>query len=81
MVRAHVRKWGNSLAVRIPSSFAEEIGLQEDGQIEMSVSDGKVLIEPATSPTYSLDQLLDRVTDDNLHPEVDWGEPVGNEVW
>lgn len=79
-MRARVRKWGNSLAVRIPKSFAEQAGLRENGQIDLSLSSGKVLIE-AIAPQQTLDDLLTGVTDDNLHTESDWGPAVGNEAW
>ena len=30
---------------------------------------------------YDLADLLSRITDDNLHSELDTGEPQGNEQW
>ena len=45
-----VSKWGNSLAVRIPRSFAEQAGLRENGPIDVSLADGKVLIEAVGVP-------------------------------
>lgn len=80
-MRARVRKWGNSLAVRIPRSFAEQAGLRENGLIDVALADGKVLIESVTAPDLTLDELLARMTDANLHPETDSGPVVGNETW
>ena len=80
-MRARVRKWGNSLAVRIPRSFAEQAGLRENGPIDVSLADGKVLIESVTAPDLTLDELLARITDANLHTEADLGPAVGNEEW
>ena len=34
---------------------------------------------PEAKPT--LEELVARITDENRHPETDWGEPVGEEVW
>ena len=76
-----VQKWGNSLAVRIPKPFANEIGLEQDTPVEMSLVGGKLVVKPVREPALSLDQLLARVTEDNLHREVDTGPAVGNEVW
>ncbi len=28
---------------------------------------------------YTLDEILAAVTDDNVHPEIDWGPDVGKE--
>ena len=76
-----VQKWGNSLAVRIPKPFANEAGLEPDTPVEMSVVDGKIIVETVREPTLTLDQLLAQVTDDNLHREVDTGPTLGNEIW
>lgn len=79
------QKWGNSLAVRVPKAFAGEIGASDGKAAEMTVSDGKLVIEIARSPRrkrrYALDRLVAAITPDNRHEEVDWGRPVGNEVW
>lgn len=80
-MRARVHKWGNSLAVRIPRSFAEQAGLRENGPIDVSLADGKVLIESVTAPDLTLDELLTHITDANLHTEADSGPAVGNEAW
>lgn len=80
-MRSKVQKWGNSLAVRIPKSFAEEVGLKDDSAIEMRLFKGGLLLEPAPVWGPTLDELLDAVTDDNVHTEVDFGPPQGLEVW
>jgi antitoxin MazE len=80
-MKTRVQKWGNSLGVRIPRSFAVEAGLEYDATVDVSfVNDALVIrLEPSSKPT--LKQLLARVTDENLHHEVDTGAPVGNETW
>ena len=80
-MRTKVQRWGNSLAVRIPKAFAEDVGIAENSQIEISLSDGDLVLSPARTPTFTLEGLLAGVTDDNLHQEVQTGPPVGNEVW
>lgn len=69
------------MAVRIPRSFAEQAGLRENGPIDVSLADGKVLIESVTAPSVTLDELLSGVTDANLHAEADSGPTVGKEEW
>jgi antitoxin MazE len=76
-----VKKWGNSLAVRIPKPFADEVGLEQNTPVEVSLVSGKLVIVPVLESALSLDQLLAQVTEDNLHSEVDTGPAVGNEVW
>jgi antitoxin MazE len=81
MMQARVQRWGNSLAVRIPKPFAQEIGLEQNSLVTVSISEGKLLLEPILEPTYTLEQLLAEVTDDNLHQEIETGPTVGHEVW
>ncbi|MCX5995891.1 MAG: AbrB/MazE/SpoVT family DNA-binding domain-containing protein [Chloroflexi bacterium] len=80
-MRTRVQKWGNSLALRIPKSFANEVGLQRETSVEISLADGKLVITPVTKPKLTLKQLLAKVTKENLHHEVDTGPATGNETW
>jgi antitoxin MazE len=80
-MRTRVKKWGNSLALRIPKSFATEVGLDFDAPVDVSLVDGKLIVTPAVEPTLTLEHLLAQVTEDNLHREVDTGPAVGNEAW
>ena len=75
-----ISRWGNSLAVRIPRTMADRARIEEGQEVELDVVDGCVTIRPR-APTYTLDELLDQVTPENRHDEVDWGRPVGDEVW
>lgn len=80
-MRTRVQRWGNSLAVRIPKSFAQEAGLMADTPVEMHVTDGAIVVVRAPAAAPTLDELLDGVTPENLHGEVDSGPPQGEEVW
>lgn len=80
-MKTRVQKWGNSLALRIPKSFATEAGLDRDSSVEVSLIDGKLTIVPDTKPKFTLKQLLSQVTKENLHHEVDTGPAMGREVW
>jgi antitoxin MazE len=78
-------KWGNSLALRVPKAFAEEIGAVIGKGANMEVRDGKLVVEIA-KPTrrrrrYTLERLVVGISPDNRHRELEWGPPVGNEVW
>jgi antitoxin MazE len=80
-MRARVQKWGNSLALRIPKSFAAEVRLQKEAPVEISLADGKLVIRPIAEPKLTLKQLLAGVTKENLHREIDTGPVVGKEAW
>ncbi|MDP2729573.1 MAG: AbrB/MazE/SpoVT family DNA-binding domain-containing protein [Dehalococcoidales bacterium] len=80
-MKTRVQKWGNSLALRIPKSFADEVGLQRETSVEVSLADGKLVITPLAKPKPTLNQLLAKVTKENLHHEVDTSSAVGKETW
>ena len=76
-----ITKWGNSLGVRIPSAIAKQINLTEGMQVSVSVVDDKIVIQLERRQKYTLDELLDGMTEEHCHPEVEMGAPVGNEIW
>jgi antitoxin MazE len=80
-MQTQVKKWGNSLALRIPKAFAEEIAISSDSPVEISIVDGALVVVPIPEPQLSLEELLAEVSEDNLHHEVETGVAVGNEVW
>ena len=76
MANATIKKWGNSLALRIPSSFASQIGIKEDSQVTLEIRDDHLIIKPGKT----LDEMLAAITDENKHELVDMGEPQGKEM-
>jgi antitoxin MazE len=80
-MKTRIQKWGNSLALRIPRSFANEAGLQKETTVELSLADGKLMVTPVTKPKPTLKELLAKITEENLHREVDTGSAMGNETW
>jgi antitoxin MazE len=80
-MKTRVQKWGNSLALRIPKSFAAEAGLRPNAAVELSLVDGALVVQPVAPQPLSLDELLRGVTDDNLPGEWDTGPAAGKEPW
>lgn len=80
-METRIRKWGNSLAVRIPQSVANQIDLRPDLLVNLVVNGNDLTISPIRQPFPTLEELLEGVSDDNRHEEVDFGAPVGKEVW
>ncbi len=76
-----VKKSGDSLMLRIPKLLANELGLLDDSQVELSIIDKKLVIAPVLEHELSLEKLMAKVTKDNLHSEVDTGIAVGKEIW
>jgi len=80
-METRVQRWGNSLAIRIPKPLADEIGLQHNSPVQISLRDKALVVVPVRNPTLSLDALLAQVTPNNLHGEVQTGSAVGGEAW
>ena len=80
-MRVRVQKWGNSLALRIPKSFATETALDSGAEVDLTLEDGRLVVTPLSEPRYSLSELLAEVTPQNLHSEIDTGSSRGAEVW
>jgi antitoxin MazE len=81
VMRIRVQKWGNSLALRIPKSFAAETALGQGAEVDLTLEEGRLVVTPLTHPEYTLESLLSRITPDNIHRETDTGPGVGDEVW
>jgi antitoxin MazE len=80
-MKIQIQKWGNSLAVRIPKSFAQEAHIDRGTLVDLALEEGEIIIRPVVEPQYSLNELLAKVTKDNIHGEVDTGEAQGKEIW
>lgn len=78
---ATVRKWGNSLGVRIPKPLAQDASLKEGVAVQMIVQDGRLIMQAQKAPQYQLSTLLKTIKRNNLHQEIDTGNPVGKEGW
>jgi len=80
-MQTQVKKWGNSLALRIPKTLAEQMAISPDSPVEISIVEGNLVVVPLAEPKLTLAELLAQITEKNLHKEVDTGVAVGNEVW
>ena len=79
-MRTRIGKGGNSLAVRLPKAFVDELGLAEGSEVELTLRDGQLVLS-AAGREYALKELVDGITAANRHQETDWGRPTGREVW
>lgn len=79
-MRTAVKRWGNSLGVRIPKSILEENSLKEGSEINIISKDGTIIFEPVKKK-YNLKDLLEGINESNLHREISTGDFVGEEIW
>ena len=80
-MKTRIQKWGNSLALRIPRLLAEESSLHQDSAVDVTGRNGKRVVVPILEPVISLENLVEQITPQNRHAEIETGESVGNEVW
>ncbi len=80
-MRAVVKKWGNSASVRIPATVLKAANLCLDEPVDVREESGRIVIEPVRRKEYDVAELVKGITRGNLHKEVDFGPPVGNEAW
>ena len=67
--------------MRIPKAFAVESNVTIGSTVDVSIDKGNIVVKPVKESKYTLEELVDGITDDNRHEEVDWGRPVGKEAW
>jgi len=74
-----LKKWGNSLALRIPKDIAKTLSIEYNSMMELSIDNGVLIIKPKKSTL--LESLVSQINSENLHREVSIGRSVGNEEW
>lgn len=79
-MKVKLAKWGNSLAIRIPAPIAADASLRAGSTFEVTVAKGGLQLTPIERE-QTLDELVAGITSGNVHSEMDFGAPVGNEVW
>ena len=80
-MKAIVKKWGNSAALRIPASVMAAATLTLDQAVDVREEAGRSVIEPIRDAAFDIGDLIAGITDANVHDSVDFGAPVGGEVW
>ena len=74
-----IRKWGNSPALRLPASAIKEAAFCLEQKVNLTITPGRIVIEPSSRIDYDLDELVGGITAGNSHTEVSVGNPVGKE--
>lgn len=80
-MRTAVKRWGNSLALRIPGTYAAETRITEGSDVEISLKSGALIVRPITRKRHDLADLLRRITPANRHESIATGAALGKEVW
>jgi len=81
MAITRIQKWGNSYGLRIPKNIMDEMALGPGTRLDIQQEQGRIVLTPIQEPKVSLDELLEQITPENLHGEMDWGVSAGKEAW
>lgn len=77
-----VKKWGNSLGIRIPASVTRGLQLGDGSVMELSQRDDRIILVPKKkNREEELVMLLGRITPENMHRGEYLGEESDKETW
>ncbi|MCL4385476.1 MAG: AbrB/MazE/SpoVT family DNA-binding domain-containing protein [Actinobacteria bacterium] len=65
-----IQKWGNSLGLRLPNAYIKELKLKENSAVEIKVENKQIVISPVETEEYELKELLSRISESNIHKEM-----------
>lgn len=80
-MQTKIQRWGNSLGLRIPKSFAEEAHVEAGSTVDIAVVSGELVVRPIRPRRYALASLVKAINAKNIHEPVETGAPVGRETW
>ena len=80
---AKIQKWGNSQGLRLTKKLLEDAQFDVGDEVDVSVKNGVMIVKPAKRirGRHNLKDLVARIPQNYETGEVDWGEPVGKEIW
>lgn len=77
-MQTYIKKWGNSLGLRIPMQLAKKLQLHSGSAVTIEVKNGELIIKP---PKYNLEEMLNEITLINKHHQILEDKQQGNEEW
>ena len=81
-------KWGNSQGIRIPKAFLQSIKIAENDPVDVTLENEKIIIKKSNEKKHKTtrERLIEYYGEDFMQfkdqqEEIDWGGPVGEEIW
>ena len=78
-MEAVIKKWGNSLGIRIPNLIVRELSLKDGSFVDINDNGNEILIKPIQK--NNLSDMLTLINEDNIHEEIISTGTVGKEIW
>jgi antitoxin MazE len=80
--RIQIKKWGNDLGINIPRTIANGLSLSEGHYVRVQENGNRIIIETSRlDVSYNLSDMLNEITQNNIHHSIETGIPVGKEIW
>lgn len=79
-MEAKLQKWGNSVGIRIPSSFLKSLNIKTDDIIDIVYENDKIIITKPKKNTISLEEEFEKYNGDNLTKDFSWDNAKGKEL-
>jgi antitoxin MazE len=76
-----IQKWGNSQGIRLPKIILDDLNITEGEEVELFVQNSTIIIKPSKKKRKTIQELFADYDGDYVPQEIDWGKPVGDEVW
>jgi antitoxin MazE len=78
-----IQKWGNSQGVRFPKDVLRKAHVSIGDDVTIDIQDGEIVVKPiaVNRGKYKIRNLLSEMPENYSPEEVDWGKPIGGEVW
>ena len=78
-----IQKCGNSQGLRLARQVLADPHISVGDTVDVTTRDGRIVIGPVrrVGGKRSLRERVSRIPKNFVPGEVDWGKPVGSEVW
>jgi antitoxin MazE len=78
-MEAVVKKWGNSLGIRLPNLIVRELSLKDGSSLDIKNNGNEIIVRPVKKSR--LPEMLAKINEENIHTEIETTGPVGKEIW
>lgn len=78
-----IQKWGNSQGLRLSRNLLSDVDINVGDAVDVAAHKGTLIVTPLRRVRggHDLRDLVRRIPKQYKREEVDWGPPVGREVW
>lgn len=77
-----IQRWGNSQGIRLPKQLLDALHWELNEKITITPQDNRLILEPAHPKKHqTIAELFNGFDGQYNCSEIDWGQPVGKEIW